>query len=297
MKGKIPGLRYGLVVNNIDPTGADMISVRLIPEDNINLKNNELNVNAFPLLPKMLHVKPKVGEGVFVLTATLNDGNSQRYYIGPVISQPHRMYFDPWLMGGDSFQKGGPKDFDVNPYIDDDSSLALPSNDDISIIGRKNCDIHIKNDDIRIQAGVRLTDDDTHYHIVFNPNKSAFIKLKYHEDPLPNDIQSTVSIVGNKINLLSQKSTEVLIGESDENKEELISDETLEKILEEGYKLPYGEKLVALLRKIIKVFSVHTHDFIAAPPNPVFVDELSIASADLLSESNPTLLSDTVRIN
>ena len=87
MEGKIQTVRFCKVISISDDTDADRIKVRLIPEDN-SKSIDEIDY-AFPLLPKMFHVKPKVGEAVLVLLAVTNDGNSQRYYIGPVVSQDH----------------------------------------------------------------------------------------------------------------------------------------------------------------------------------------------------------------
>jgi hypothetical protein len=96
MEGKIKGVRICKVLEISDDTDADRVKVRLLPEDS-NKTQAELDY-AFPLLPKMFHVKPKVGEAVLILLSNTNDGNSQRYYIGPIISQDHRLFFDPFFM-------------------------------------------------------------------------------------------------------------------------------------------------------------------------------------------------------
>ena len=293
MNGKIPCVRYGTVVNNIDETGADRIAVRIAPEDNHIRGNAAIEVNAFPLLPKMFYSKPKVGEGVFVLFSTANDGNSQRHYIGPVISQPHRMYFDPAKYGADAYQKGAFKDFDVDSHLDGNANGAYPENGDVAVMGRKNCDIIIKDDDIRIRAGVKLADDNNKYKIVFNTQSPAYIKLKHHKDALDGENHSTATIVADKINLISNNSYEPSINTTDSK--DLITDEEMNKILQEGYKLPYGEKLVKLLKEMIKIFCNHTHDFAETPPNAFFVDEIKNAADEPLEQGK--LLSDTVRIN
>ena len=294
MDGKITGVRYGWVVNNIDPAGAGRVAVRLAPDDN-NKKNGQIEVTAFPLMPKMFYVRPKIGEGVFVLLANFNDGESQRYYIGPIISQAHRMYFEPYFMGGDSYQRGGPKDFDVNPYLDDEAYGAYPKENDIAINGRENCDIVISDDDIRIRAGVKLVDDDTKYKIVFNGKDPAYIKMKYHKEPLDGDVKSTATIVADKIMLLSNKSADPNVETTD--KDDLVSDDELNKVLNEAYTLPYGEKLVKVLKGMIKIFSEHTHDYICMPPDAAFIAEANALDQQYLEGEKPPLLSDTVRIN
>lgn len=294
VNGVITGVRYGWVVSNIDPAGAGRVAVRLAPDDN-DKKNNEIEVSAFPLNPKMFYVRPKIGEGVFVLFANNNDGKSQRYYIGPIISQPHRMYFEPFFMGGDRYQKGAIDGFDVNPLLDDEAYGAYQGPDDVAIMGRKNCDILISNDDVRIRAGVKIVDDNDNYNVVFNEKDPAYIKLKYHNPPLVGDNHSTATIVADKINLLSNKSTDPDIETTD--RDDLITDEELNKVLQDAYSLPYGEKLVALLKKMINVFNSHTHDYICLPPDVAFIDEMNALKTQYLEGVKPPLLSDTVRIN
>jgi hypothetical protein len=77
MNGKLPLVRFCKVISIDDDTDADRIKVRLSPED--NGKTDDQLDYAFPLLPKMFHVKPKKGEAVFIFLAIANDGNSQRY--------------------------------------------------------------------------------------------------------------------------------------------------------------------------------------------------------------------------
>ena len=67
MEGKIQNVKFCKVISIDDDTDADRIKVRLAPEDNSKTLS-EIEY-AFPLLPKMFHVKPKVGEAVLVLLA------------------------------------------------------------------------------------------------------------------------------------------------------------------------------------------------------------------------------------
>ena len=135
-EGKIPLVRFCKVISIDDDTDADRIKVRLSPEDN-DKSLGDIDY-AFPLLPKVFHVKPKVGEAVLLIQATANDGYSQRYYIGPVISQDHRLYDDPYFQGADSYQRGAYKKFDVPPRMDPKKEGTLPEDDDVVIRGRKN---------------------------------------------------------------------------------------------------------------------------------------------------------------
>lgn len=290
MEGKILGVRFCKVVSIDDDTDADRIKVRLAPED--NSKNIEMIDYAFPLLPKAFHIKPKVGEAVLVLLASNNDGNSQRYYIGPVISQDHRIDFDPYFMGGDSFLRGAYKKFDVAPRMDPEKEGILPNDDDIVIRGRKNADIQITDSDVRIKAGVKVVNETNPYSMQFNIKNPSYHKLKYHTNPLDGNTHSTSTIVADKINLLSNNSPNYY---NTTDRKDLITDEELNKVIESAYKLPYGEKLVEFLKVFVNAFVNHTHNYSMIPPNPFHTSELLTEKARLLD--NNEMLSDTVRIN
>ena len=65
--------------NNIqyrDDASALRIKVRLDSDRNTT---DEMLPYAFPLLPKTMQSVPKVGEGVFVFTAKINENDSQRH--------------------------------------------------------------------------------------------------------------------------------------------------------------------------------------------------------------------------
>ena len=302
MEGKITGVRYGEVIDNYDVSGAGRISVKLSPEDD-SKDPSTLEVDAVPLMPKMFYVRPKIGEGVFVLLSTNNNGDSQRHYIGPVISQPHKMYREDAFEGGDTYQKGSPKDYDPNPYNDPDSFGAYQDGNDVAVMGRKNCDIIIKDDDIRIRAGVKVVNDESKYSVRFNEKNPAFIKLKYHEKELDGDNKSTVAVVADKIALMSNKSDKIGIADETNNfglRNDLITDDQMNNILQQAYRLPYGEILVDLLKQMIAVFCAHTHDYACMPPNAFFVNEMKMLNNMYLSDTDkpkPDILSDTVRIN
>jgi hypothetical protein len=290
MIGKILNVRFCRVLSIDDDTDSDRIKVQLSPED--NNKSIEQIDYAFPLLPKMFHVKPKVGEAVLVLLSVTNDGNSQRYYIGPVISQDHKLFKDPYLMGADSYLRGAYKKFDIAPSTNPTQKGILPNDEDICIRGRKNTDIQITEDDIRVKAGVKLVEEGDKYKMSFNEKNPGYIKIKYHLNPLEDGSQSTTSIVSDKIFLLSNSSPNYF---KTTDREHLITDEEYNNVLNKAYKLPYGEILVDFLNVFIKAFVEHTHNFIGLPPNPYFTSNLIEQKATLLDQKQ--MLSDTVRIN
>lgn len=290
MNGDISLVRFCKVESIEDDTDADRIKVKLIPED-IDKTLDQIDY-AFPLLPKTFHVKPKVGEAVLVLLSVTNDGNSQRYYIGPVISQDHRLYYDPYFRGADSFLRGAFEKFDVAPRGDRNQNGLLPGDNDVVIRGRKNADIQITEDDVRIKAGVKVTNERDKYVMEFNEKNPAYTKIKYHNDELDDGSKSTNTIVGDKIMLLSNTSPNNF---KLTDRHDLITDTELNNVLKKAYKLPYGEILVDFLKSFVDAFVTHTHDFSMLPPNPSFTTPLVTKKVNTLD--NNAILSNTVRIN
>lgn len=291
MDGDIKGIRTCKVISVDDPEGADRIKVRLSPEDN-DKTVDDIDY-AFPLLPKMFWSKPKVGESVLILLASITDGNSQRYYVGPLISQLHHMDRDLYKDRALSFMRGSDPKLDPNPANDHEKSDGVyPDKDDISIIGRKNCDIQVKTDDIRIRAGVKLMNTSNPYEISFNSTNPAYIKVKKHENELDDSVNSSVSIVADKIALLSHNG---LGGFDLTDRNDLITDEQLNGVISDAYKLPYGEKLVEFLKVFVKAFINHTHNYPMLPPNKAYTEDLNTQKTIMLDKEE--MLSDTVRIN
>ena len=150
-------VRLAKVVSVEDETDGGRIKVRLLPEDAMEKSKKNL-VYAYPFLPKMFHIKPKVGECVKIITAVSNDGYSKRYYIGPEISQPNHMLYEPYYLSSTAIDKGSLITPDVAPSMNPETYGAFPKDDDIAIEGRKNTGIQLTEDDVRIKAGVKVVD-------------------------------------------------------------------------------------------------------------------------------------------
>ena len=157
-EGLIKTMSFCIVKVVGDDYNTDSIKVVLKPED--NGKTMSMIPWAFPLLPKMFRVMPKVGEGVLVFTMIANDGNSKRFYIGPIISQDDKMFNENFKYGAEKVFFGGPTMSKIK-QVDG----VYPNKEDILIRGCKKSDIVILDDDIRIRAGVYLTNDENHTDI------------------------------------------------------------------------------------------------------------------------------------
>lgn len=295
----IPVVRYCQVLSVDDPTGGYRIKVALKPEDNHKVSSDgRIDVDkldyCLPILPGLFHVKPKVGEGCLVFTAVGNDGNSQRYYIGPVISQPNHLEYDPYFMGGDSLFRGSYLKPEPNPKEKPNTQGAYPNDSDIEVDGRRLAGIQITDNDVRIKAGVKRINHEDSRDITFNSKNPAYVKVKFKEDEDKHNNQSSTTVVSDQINLLGYNSRFIPEGLTD-NKE-LTTDEKIEEIYEKAQRLPYGDELVSLLKLLVNAFLSHKHPYVGLPPvNSDNVANLKKESARLLDQGE--LLSDVVRIN
>ena len=275
-------LRLGEVISVDDEYGGGRIKVRL-SED----KFDKTVPYAYPLLPYMMHIVPKVGEAVFVICSDITSVNSTRFYIGPLIHQPQFSNYDSFF-NSTSLIKGGNQATLPSYERDPETNGAYPKKDEVAILGRKDSDIIFSDNDVRLRCGVHLTDKNDELKTVFNKTTPTFVKLKHHEKPLSNNTNTTATIVSENINLIST------IGSPEfntSNIEESISDEEMSKIIENAHQLPYGDVLLDFLKKFLKAFVNHTHPYTGMPPVP---DDNLVS---LMNFDTKTILSKNIKIN
>lgn len=277
------------VIDLYDDTDGERIKVRLSPEDDKRL-DSDLPF-AYPLLPKHLHIKPKIGEFVLVILTDVGDGYSNRYYIGPIISQPQHMEKENSMLSALSLYPGAFKQPDVAPSTNPDSHGSLAKDEDIALYGRNKSDIILTDDDVRIRCGSRLKDSSANGGLIFNRTDPAFIQLKHSDNKKGNEndeYRSTATIVADKINLIGNNSKYPFMTN---NKDELITDSEMQDIIETAYKLPYGDILVDFLKLFVRAFAEHVHPYPGLSPCKTS-DYIELTSYDLNK-----ILSESIRIN
>lgn len=277
------------VISVYDGADGQRIKVRLSPDDD-RLSNEELPY-ALPLLPKMIHIKPKVGEWVLIVLMEAGNGLSTRHYVGPIISQPQFMEEDSSAVNALTLYPGTHKDPNVAPSTNPDSHGAFAKDNDIAIYGRKKNDIIMSEDEIKIRSGARLRESGSKDNIIFNRTDPAFIHLKHSDGKRGNkndEYRSTATIVADKINFIGNNSKEPF---RTNDKEHLITDEEMQNIINKAHQLPYGDVLVDFLKLFVRTFSSHVHPYPGLPPCQT-TDYIETTSYDLNQ-----ILSDSVRIN
>jgi hypothetical protein len=210
---------------------------------------------------------------VFVITSKLNNKNSIRYYLGPIISQAQFMYNDQYDYGigqATSLLQGAytsPKE-SIDRY--NATKGAFPSNKDIAIIGRKGEDVILKDDEIDIRCGIRVqgseNDENLSGHIFMNTLNPAYIQLKFKNGigfSNKQEADSVINVVADKINLISHKDTHCF---NLTDNEELIKSSELDNIMSKLHQVPYGDVLVEVLKKIVTALLLHVHPYPGLAP-------------------------------
>ena len=291
---KLINIRICEVISVDDEQKGDRIKVRIYPEDN---RKTIADIQyAYPLLPKMFHVKPKIGEAVLILLTAANIGTSNRYYIGPIISQPQMMNYDGFSSGSLSMYP----DAIIKPKVAHDrvaeAKGAFCDDEDIAIYGRKGCDIILKENDIRVRCGARI-DADTPINQAFNKLSPAYLKMKYYNETQTAENQkygwehkynSTATLVADQINLIANNAKTNF--NTTDNKD-MITDEEMQKIISQAHLLPYGDVLIEFLEYFLRMFKEHAH------PYPGMPTILPSGHQEFFNYDLKQILSKNVRIN
>jgi len=282
------------------------IKVRLKQDGNTPLDNIPY---AFPLLPKTFQSVPKHGEGAFVLTEMSDSKESQRYYIGPIISQPQFQEKCEYSYGRGnalSLIEGGTIEplEKISNYRE--TFGAFPNTEDVAMIGRGSQDIIMKNlsessNELDIRCGIR--DDSTFGNskngeamvgkVVFNKLDPAYIQLKYRKGitkSAEQEANSVINMVADKINIISNKDVNSF---NLTDYEQLIKEDELDDIMKKLHQVPHGDTLIKLLDVMIKAILTHVHPYAGMPPT---VAGFTRESADW-REKLKTILSEHVRIS
>lgn len=267
--------KYGIVIDVIDNLDGDRVRVYIRGVDPPNYKKEDIPF-AFPLIPKHIYLKPRIGETVMVFTQD-GDMADDRFWIGPLISQPNKLDYDN--ITGNAFLKTGLISPGIPPSKDPENDGVQLSNEDIGIQGRGSTDISLKANEVRVRAGKSFN------LRKLNSKNPTYMQLKF--DNSKNE--GIVNLVSNKINLLTHNG-EGTFSMADKN--ELISSEELKKISEKAQSMPYGDFLVEFLNIIVKAITTHVHAYHGLNP-----DLTQIELRKLLEYDTNKILSKNIKIS
>ena len=267
---------------------------------------------AFPLLPKSLQAVPKEGEGVLIIADSVGGfSNSQRYYIGPVISQPQ---YNTKCSADKGTSLLNHNSENPLPSIDwdDNTRGSFPATKDVALVGRGAEDVILKYDEdskvseVDIRAGIRKegeyrSDNKADYYankdkfvgnIMFNGIDPAYIQLKYKTSIATgagHEANSLINIVADRINIMSNKDSNIDHDIHDNNT--LVSN--VDNVMDKLHPVPMGDKLVEALNIIKGAILHHVHPWASmeqSGDDPGFIN-------DLTDYHFETILSEYVRIS
>lgn len=265
-------IKVGQVESIEDSTDGLRIKARINGEEGKQIEDIPY---AFPWMPKFFQVMPKVGESVFVFHANIGNSGSNRYYIGPIISQPQYMNKDEYGYGRGtsmSLLKGGYSDPLIGISNYGSTENAFPKPTDVAVVGRKSEDVILKEGEIALRCGIRKEENGEEGlvgHVVRNDDSPSYVQLKYAPSLTKMDEQegnSAVNVVADRINLVSHR-TKTPYEQSLTSKGELIKDEDMDNLMRQLHPLPYGDVLVEVLEKMRNAISQHIHPYPGMYPN------------------------------
>lgn len=284
-------IRFCEVLSVTDDNAGLRIKVRLRPED-ADYKTVEELPYCFPLLPKHVHINPKIGECVLVLLSSFGQSESNRFFIGPLISQPYFLNFDPFYFQSRCLLNGGNSAKPLPlPEMNPENEGTYLDRDDIALQGRQNSDVILKNNELRLRCGFKKEPDGPAKNtLLFNREDLAYIQMRYRKmkDEKNKEFSSCVNIVADRINLLSHDSKDAF---TLNDRKELITEQEQLEILKRAHPLPYGDELIAFLKKLIEVIRTHTHPFSMDPPS------FTTPQLKVLETNLDNMLSKSIKIN
>lgn len=193
----IPMIRLGVVVSATNEKRTGRIQVRLDGIDK-DVSDSELPY-CVPLIPLFLNILPTEGEVVFVFQyesrhiAKYAEYQTQRFWIGPVISQITNLQFDP-SKNAKSVMSDGQLIL-PNP-VGKNFPGSYPNKKDISLQGRNNTDLIFKDKgestvggEIWIRAGQIK---DTPKKNEYNDKDLGYIQLKYGGERLKRSTEDKI---------------------------------------------------------------------------------------------------------
>ena len=247
----------------------------------------------FPLLPKHLHINPKIGETVLVLLSKTDSPKKRRWFIGPLISQQYFLDYD----GHDGWQSRSILDRGEyvsplpNPDRDPGNVGTCPDREDIAIQGRKNSDIIFKPNELRLRCGfLKYPFTKSKNSLKYNDEDMAYVQMKYKTNEKFN---SCINIVADRINLLThQKHTKTPFTLIDKAKNELITDEEQTRIEDGAHPIIFGDELVDFLNSFLDIFERHSHPWAQDAPALSKADKETLHKTPLKE-----MLSKAIKIN
>jgi len=268
---------YGEVVSIEDDTDGGRIKVKIQDLDN-KTPNGDLPW-CYPLVPKFLHVYPKVGEVVRIFIEDIKYPQRSRFWEGPIISQPQKVKFDS-IFTALSTTNMGLKSPEAAPNTNPNAVGVYPMKEDIAIVGRVNTDIILKINEVHIRAGKHENDN----VLKLNLKNPATMTMIYETNKNDLNFYSNTILMSDKIGIISHEG-------NPQFKAVRLTPEDRTRIFTEGHPIARGDVLVEALNVLRNAIVNHIHGYLNLP-----ADKESIITA-LEQIDFETILQKNIVIN
>lgn len=284
---------------NVDDNG------NIIPGRDKDVPTEKLPI-CIPWNSEILHVRPKVGETVLLFSENPSDLSSIRYWSGPMLTSQIKLNFQSFEESQSIFN---PSSFSDKAIFDGPTkqnqaaeSSVLPAQNEISLQGRNDSDIILKNREVFIVAGkfkvdsTALNVDNKCYiqikQVDTNPNLTGIksVDLKLNEGFKPFTQQNFEATNFNFI------SPEGKFREFDKNHEENKTNPRIKDFGERAaslHPLMYGDEGIKLLKLILQFLLNHIH----TPQNAPLKNNISSELEPYLQGKLQDLITYTLRSN
>ena len=263
---------YGEVISISDPTDGGMIQVKILELD--SKTSNENLPYCYPLLPKYFHIYPKIGEVVRVFIADPKYPQKDRFWLGNVVSQLHKIEFDSRYTALSTTNLGTIAP-DKAPSTYPDAEGIYPTKEDVALIGRKNTDIILKPNQVMIRAGK---------HVDGNPLKANI------ENPacllISFDKKNNTSLYSNTI-IMSDKIALISHSGNPKFKSIRLTENDRKRIFDEGHPIARADIVVKVLNIMRNAIVNHIHPYSGIEADPTaIINELNDIDLNNIMQPN-----------
>lgn len=284
------------VINIDDPSEQNRIVCRILNlDENGDIKggrDRDVPDSKLPFCicmnPPHIHIRPMVGEMVYVSLENPSDNSAPRYYIGPIITSKLKLKYQEYNEAVKVFDDTA---FPVNQSVNSKPKVAslFPDISDIALQGRDDSDLMLKQREAYLVAGK------------FKPNSfeaniemPSYLQLKQFDNIKTGPLKafSQANLQSSNVNIYSPlgKFRGLDLAKYETN-EDLKSFGDLANKLHPAV---FGDELVKLWEVVLRVLITHIH----TPQSPLVpTPDSAILQQYTVSGKLQDLLSKHVRIN
>lgn len=250
-----------IVINTDDPTEQNRVVARII---NLDQNGNILGGRdrdtpeeklpfCVPMIPEYLHVRPLVGEMIFVFLENPSDNSAPRYWIGPIISSKLKLKTQDYKEAIKIFDYTV---FNVNKSTKNDAKVsnAFPEQADVALQGRGDADLILRQREAYLVSGKFKPNS-----LDINTETPSYLQLKQFDKVDKGSLKSfsQANLQSTNINIFSPigKFRDKNLSKYEKN-DDLTSFGDFANSL---HPIVFGDELVKLLDLIIRVLLTHIH--------------------------------------